>query len=387
MLHAASSTHNWADNIMQTFHCTHCQNLVFFENVQCLNCQNTLAYLVDQDRMAALEKDANGLWHAMGVSGEQRAYRLCANYVQHNVCNWAVAADQEAQLCESCQLTKVIPDMSIAANKAAWYRLEVAKRRMVYTLLKLQLPVEPRRADGSGGLAFEFLEDITTSNGDKNRVLTGHDNGVITINIAEADDVLRETQRREQNEPYRTLLGHCRHEIGHYYWDLLIPAGPRLEGFRAMFGDERADYAEALKEHYEKGPPAQWEEKFVSAYASTHPWEDWAESWAHYLHMTDALETAHSTGLSLRPLRRDEPSMSTPAHPLRGGGQSFEQMMAAWLPLTYALNNLNRGLGRADSYPFVLSPAVIEKLRFVHETIREPQSLPMTAPAAVAASG
>jgi hypothetical protein len=214
-------------------------------------------------------------------------------------------------------------------------------------------------------------------------VLTGHDNGVITINIAEADDVLRETQRLEQNEPYRTLLGHCRHEIGHYYWDVLIQGSARLDAFRAMFGDERADYGAALKEHYEHGPPAQWEEKYVSAYASTHPWEDWAESWAHYLHMTDALETAHSTGLSLRPPRRDEPFMSTPPHPLRPGGGSFEQMMAAWLPLTYALNNLNRGLGRADSYPFVLSPTVIDKLRFVHKTVWERNSKPAIARAAV----
>jgi hypothetical protein len=368
---------------MQTFHCTNCQNLVFFENVQCLNCQYTLAYLVDQERMAALEKDGNGLWHAIGGSGKQPSYRLCANYVEHNICNWAVAADEEGQLCASCQLTKIIPDMSVAANKAAWYRLEVAKRRMIYTLLKLQLPVEARRADGTGGLAFEFLADQTTPNGDKNRVLTGHDNGVITINIAEADDVLRETQRLEQNEPYRTLLGHCRHEIGHYYWDVLIQGSARLDAFRAMFGDERADYGAALKEHYEHGPPAQWEEKYVSAYASTHPWEDWAESWAHYLHMTDALETAHSTGLSLRPPRRDEPFMSTPPHPLRPGGGSFEQMMAAWLPLTYALNNLNRGLGRADSYPFVLSPTVIDKLRFVHKTVWERNSKPAIARAAV----
>jgi hypothetical protein len=370
---------------MQTFHCTHCQNLVFFENSQCLNCRNTLAYLVDQDRMAALQKDADGLWHAMGASGEQTAYRLCANYVEHNVCNWAVRASEQAQLCLSCQLTTVIPDMSVAANKAAWYQLEMAKRRMIYTLLKLQLPVEPRRPDTKGGLAFEFLQDQTTSNGDKNRVLTGHDNGVITINIAEADDVLREAQRREQNEPYRTLLGHCRHEIGHYYWDLLVQGGPRLEAFRAMFGDERADYAAALKQHYEQGPPAQWEEHFISAYASTHPWEDWAESWAHYMHMTDALETAHTTGLSLRPQRRDEPSMSTPAHPLRGDGGSFEQMMSAWLPLTYVLNNLNRGLGRPDGYPFVLLPPVIEKLRFIHDTIREDRSEP--AAVAVAAAG
>jgi hypothetical protein len=297
--------------------------------------------------------------------------------VDHDVCNWAIAAHEDAKLCTSCRLTTIIPDMSVAANLAAWYHLEVAKRRLVYTLLKMRLPVEPRRPDGSGGLAFEFLADQTTSNGDRNRVLTGHDNGVITINIAEADDVLREAQRLEQNEPYRTLLGHCRHEIGHYYWDLLISPGPRLADFRSMFGDERADYGEALRRHYADGPPPHWEDNFVSAYATTHPWEDWAESWAHYMHMTDALETAHATGLSLHPQRPDEPSMETPAHPLRPEGQDFQQMMDAWLPLTYVLNNLSRGLGRADSYPFVLTSTVIEKLRFIHETVKAQIAAPI----------
>jgi hypothetical protein len=360
---------------MQTFHCSHCQNLVFFENVECLSCNNTLAYLADEGRMAALSIAADGTWHVIEGGKEQAAYKLCANYSEHNVCNWALSANDPETLCESCRLTRVIPDMSVPENKAAWYKLEVAKRRLIYTLLELQLPVEARRADAAGGLAFEFLADVTAPNGDQQRVLTGHDNGLITINIAEADDVLRETQRRQQNEPYRTLLGHCRHEIGHYYWDVLIRDSTRLQAFREQFGDERADYAAALKVHYEQGPPAQWHHNFVSAYASTHPWEDWAESWAHYLHMTDALETAHSMGLSVRPPRPDEPSMSTPAHPLRAGGQDFQAMMKAWVPLTYVLNNLSRGLGRADSYPFVLTPVVVQKLRFVHETIHASRGL------------
>jgi hypothetical protein len=355
---------------MQTFHCTHCQNLVFFENVQCLNCRHALGYLVEPGRMAALTPASDGsLWHPVGLAGPPSAYRLCANYSEHNVCNWTVPASEAQSLCVSCRLTRVIPDMGVAANKAAWYRLEMAKRRLIYTLLKLRLPVAAHHAVGSGGLAFEFLADHTMPNGDRRRVLTGHDNGVITINIDEADDVLREQQRRAQHEPYRNLLGHCRHEIGHYYWDRLVQPGARLEACRALFGDERSDYAAALKRHYEDGPPAQWEARFVSAYASAHPWEDWAESWAHYMHMTDALETAHSAGLSLRPARADEPSMATAVPAPRADGAEFERMMSAWVPLTYVLNNLNRGLGRADSYPFILSPPVIAKLRFVHDTI------------------
>jgi len=179
----------------------------------------------------------------------------------------------------------------------------------------------------------------------------------------------RERRRLQLHEPYRTLLGHFRHEIGHYYWERLLAGSDRLEAFRAAFGDERADYAEALKRHYEQGPPEQWQERFISTYASAHPWEDWAETWAHYLHMTDTLEMAAACGLSLRPRHADEPSLKTAGQDKPLG--SFEQKIEAWFPLTYVLNNLNRGLGLVDGYPFVLSPPVIEKLRFVHDTIEE----------------
>jgi hypothetical protein len=183
--------------------------------------------------------------------------------------------------------------------------------------------------------------------------------------------VHREQQRTLQKEPYRTLLGHFRHEIGHYFWDRLIANGPHLEAFRSIFGDERADYQQALDRHYSEGPPAQWEQRFISAYATTHPWEDWAESWAHYLHMVDALETAGAAGLALRPKRSDEPRMQPPPDPLNPQLRDFDAMIESWLSLTYVLNNLSRGLGLPDSYPFVLSSPAIEKLRFIHETIDE----------------
>ncbi|HEX6512913.1 MAG TPA: putative zinc-binding metallopeptidase, partial [Chloroflexota bacterium] len=167
----------------------------------------------------------------------------------------------------------------------------------------------------------------------------------------------------------RTVLGHFRHEIGHYYWDRLIKDSPRLDSFRQRFGDERADYAQALQHHYNNGPPANWEERFISAYATCHPWEDWAESWAHFMHMTDALETAAMLGLSLKPKHPDDPSMPPPPNPLAARAPEFDDMIEHWLSLTYVLNNLNRGLGLRDSYPFVLSPAVIDKLRFIHDSI------------------
>jgi hypothetical protein len=357
---------------MRNFHCSHCQNLVFFENIRCLNCNHPLAYLPDRGMMAALEQGEDGLWRAEGNVASEQKYRLCENYDRANVCNWAVPVDDSNPFCQSCRLTRVIPDLSQPKNKTAWYRLEVAKRRLVYTLLGLGLPLKRKETATGPGLAFEFLED--SPSGDGKRVLTGHDNGLITINIAEADDVRREEQRQMQQEQYRTLVGHFRHEIGHYYWDVLVLNNPRVEGFRKLFGDERADYQKSLERHYKEGPPPDWESHFISAYATCHPWEDWAESWAHFMHMTDALETAATAGLSLKPRRPDEPSMTTPPNPLTPRQRSFDRMVEDWLSLTYVLNNFSRGLGLHDSYPFVLSEPVIAKLRFIHDTIHAPRA-------------
>ena len=352
---------------MKTFHCTHCQNLIFFENVRCLNCDRSLAFLPDRGVVAALAQGPDGLWHGELPGPDSPGYRLCANYDGVSVCNWAVPADDPHDFCLSCRLNHVIPDLSSDRNALAWFRLEVAKRRMLYTLLGFGLPVIPKSEDARQGLAFEFLEDY--SDGDAKRVLTGHDNGLITLNIAEADDVHRERERTLQKEPYRTLLGHFRHEIGHYFWDRLVDNRPPLEAFRAAFGDERADYQLALQRHYRDGPPPHWERNFISAYATMHPWEDWAESWAHYMHMVDALETAGASGLALRPNRSDEPRMQPPPDPLNPGYRDFDSMIESWRSLTYVLNNLNRGLGLPDSYPFLLSVPAIDKLRFIHELI------------------
>jgi len=255
-------------------------------------------------------------------------------------------------------ITRVVPDLSVDGHKEAWYRLEVGKRRLAYSLLSLRLPFE--------SLEFEFLADAAPG---APPVLTGHAGGVITLNIAEANDAERERLRLQLHEPYRTLLGHFRHEVGHYYWERLISGSPRLQLFRVLFGDETAHYGEALQNHYWQGPPPDWQNRYVSAYASAHPWEDWAETWAHYLHMTDTLETAAACGLSLRPRRRDEPELKSSALPRDPALSMFDEVIESWFPLTYVLNNLNRGLGLPDGYPFVLSNAAIDKLRFVHETI------------------
>jgi hypothetical protein len=266
-------------------------------------------------------------------------------------------------LCISCRLNTAIPNADAPDAKVAWARLETAKRRLLYSLLGLGLPIDRRSPENATGLAFSFKSSSTDE-----PVFTGHSEGLITINIAEADDPFREKTRQEMGEPYRTLLGHFRHEIGHYYWDRLIKERDWVEPFRALFGDETQDYAAAQRRHYETGPPADWPERFVSAYASMHPWEDWAETFAHYLHIVDTLETARTYGLALRPQAASGaplPDMTA----RRLDFDDFDDLIGAWFPLTNALNSLNRSMGLPDVYPFVLSPPAIAKLAFVHEIV------------------
>jgi hypothetical protein len=352
---------------MKIFHCDHCGHLLFFENTQCVNCGHLLAYLPDLALVGSLDSSSNGAWRSPLPLAEGRTYRLCRNYAEMQVCNWAIPADDSHDLCASCRLTRVIPDLSVPAHHTAWYKLEVAKRRLVFTLLELGLPVLNRDDDPGLGLAFEFRADSAEPGAPW--VMTGHSDGIITINIAEADDAERERRRQIVREPFRTLLGHVRHESGHYYWDRLIKDGPAIEKCRTIFGDERFDYGDALRAHYEKGAPPDWQTRFVSEYASAHAWEDWAETWAHYLHIVDTVETASACGLSLKPRREDEPSMAKLPALAASEHIAFEQLIQSWFPLTYILNNLNRGLGVTDGYPFVLSQPAIEKLQFVHEVI------------------
>ena len=267
-----------------------------------MSCGHALAYLPDLADLGSLDRVDENSWRA----STGQIYRLCQNYRLEDICNWAVPAADPNPLCQSCRLTRVIPDLSQPGNLAHWYRLELAKRRLVYSLLALRLPLASKTEDPQHGLAFDFL--AVNPAVPSPIVLTGHDHGIITLNVEEADDAEREKRRLQLHEPYRTLLGHFRHESGHYYWDRLVNDSDRLVKFREQFGDEREDYSKALERHYENGAPADWQKRFVSAYASAHAWEDWAETWAHYLHISDTLETAMRSGLSLRPRRSDEPA-------------------------------------------------------------------------------
>jgi hypothetical protein len=353
---------------MKAFHCDHCQNLAFFENTRCTRCQRLLAYLPDLKAMASLDQATDGTWSSPWPRAAGRAYQLCQNYNRDGICNWAIPVGDSNPLCSSCRLTQLIPNLARPGSVERWQRLEAPKRRLMYGLSQLGLAVKSKAEDPDNGLAFQFCSDEDTP-GDQ-PALTGHDAGLITVNIAEADDSERERRRVQLHEPYRTLLGHFRHEIGHFYWDRLIREGSQLEAFRALFGDERLDYAAALKHHYSNGgPPPDWQQSFVSAYATTHPWEDWAETWAHYLHITDTLETAAACGLSLRPHHDNEPALDHIALQTADRSVGFDQLIADWFPVTYVLNNLNRGMGLPDAYPFVLSAPAIEKLRFIHDVI------------------
>ena len=355
---------------MKVFHCDHCGQLLSFENINCIRCGRALAYVPELTQLMSLDlsldvRATNDFVNRWTSPLSATAFRLCDNYSKYNVCNWAVPESDPHALCRSCRLTRTIPNLAVLGNDTRWYKLEIAKRRLVYTLDHLNLPLTNKLEDQASGLAFEFLEDP----GPGAMVMTGHVGGVITVNIAEADDAERVRRRVDMNEPYRTLLGHFRHESGHYYWDRLIAGTNRLQAFRDLFGDETLDYQSSMQRHYTEGAPMGWQDHFVTAYATMHPWEDWAETWAHYLHILDTLETAAACGISIRPPRRDEPTLNDVPNPVAEEHVPFDRMMDSWGPITYVLYNLNRGIGNPDAYPFVLSEPSTRKLRFVHDTI------------------
>ena len=339
---------------------------MFFQNTQCLACQAPLGYEPGRGQVFALEPAAEP--DHVQLAAEGGRYRMCANRATPSVCNWLAPAGPERSLCAACRLNRTIPDLSVAENGALWHLIEIAKRRLVSLLITLGLPVQSRVSeDPARGLAFDFLR--TPRGGPA--VTTGHAGGVVTLDIEEADDANRERIRARMHEPYRTLLGHLRHEVGHYYWDRLIDSSKWVEPFRAVFGDERAAYEAELQRHYQEGPPADWSLRFVSAYASTHPWEDWAESWAHYLHMVDTFDAALSYGLDPASIQIafedfDETALFQPEDQDASG---FLHFVNSWAKFTAALNELNRGMGQPDFYPFVLSRPAVAKLQFVHLVI------------------
>lgn len=362
---------------MKRFHCT-CGQLIFFENTSCTHCGRTLGFLPDRMMMSSLDPVENSanLFRSTSSIPEDPFYKKCQNYEHGDVCNWMIPPGMSGEcFCISCRLNEMIPDLSLDHNRRLWALTESAKRRLVYSLMEQRLPLENRRDNPSGGIGFHLLADMLNADGSAVPVLTGHENGIITINIAEADDFYREKTRLAMNEPYRTLVGHFRHEIGHYYWGRIVYGTKFLDGFRRLFGDERGDYGQALRNYYAGGAPPGWQNHFISVYSTAHPWEDWAETWAHYLHIHDTLEVASDFGLISKRLRFDnraEPAgTDVQAMPKP---KSFDEIIHAWAWLSVALNSINRSMGLPDIYPFVLSKDVVEKLRFISEVIAGSQA-------------
>ncbi|MBL6852060.1 MAG: putative zinc-binding peptidase [Alphaproteobacteria bacterium] len=349
---------------MRVFTCQACGQLLYFENIRCEKCGRSLGYLPDKETISAIEPAGDGTFRALAARSR---YRYCKNK-DFGVCNWMVRITAREPFCAACQHNRTVPDLSIPENSARWAKIEAAKHRLFYSLLRLRLAVKNRSNDPEHGLAFDFLADPPMTHGQG--VLTGHDNGLISLAVKEADDPERERVRSAMGEPYRTLLGHFRHEIGHYFWDVLVRDAGRTAAFRAVFGDESQDYAAALQAHYRNGAPPDWQQNFVSSYASAHPWEDFAETWAHYLHIVDTLETAGVFGVRvhLKPGWRTRLTATVDFDPY--SALSIDTIIDAWLPLTFAMNNLNRSMGQTDLYPFILTPRAIGKLGFIHRLVR-----------------
>jgi hypothetical protein len=277
--------------------------------------------------------------------------RVCANRSLIG-CNW-VAQDDNCY-CRSCSLTRTIPVIQ-QRNIALWRRAEQAKRRLLYDLARLRLPLGSQAGDRH--IAFDILADEGSE-----PVMTGHLRGLITLSLSEADDVEREARRMRFGEPYRTLLGHFRHEVGHFYWDLLVDETKLQRPFRLIFGDETTDYKESIERYHARGDRSYDPAAFISEYATSHPWEDWAETFAHFLHIVSTLDSASSLPLSLD--RRLHQTLEDPYME-----KDFEALLASWSPVAYTINELNRSMGLSDAYPFELSAAARGKLHFVHMAV------------------
>jgi hypothetical protein len=320
---------------MKQLDCPHCGERVFFEHDQCPNCSSGLIFDPANQRFGMLDGAIP-----------------CANRTLIG-CNWS--SDRSEPYCLSCRLTRTIPNLGPPQNVPLWRRVEQAKRRLVYDLIRLELPL----ANGEGQ---QVAVDILSEEASTSPVMTGHLDGLITLSLSEADDVERETRRHAFREPYRTLLGHFRHEVGHFYWDVLVNDTALQNPFRLIFGDERQDYGVAMQRYHAREDRSYDRHVFISEYATSHPWEDWAETFAHFLHIVSTLDTASSLPLSL-----DERAQRTLVDPYLE--KDFEALLSSWAPVAYTMNELNRSMGLGDAYPFELSQAVRGKLHFVHMVI------------------
>jgi hypothetical protein len=338
---------------MRAFNCSNCGQLLFFDNSVCLGCSYAVGFVPETLKLDVADPTA----------------RRCANLSLAG-CNWLIADGDPNTLCVSCRLTRTRPNDNDRPAMVAFAVAERAKRQLLFQVLSLGLHVRDRSEDPVTGLAFDLLSS-------RNReVMTGHDDGLITLDLSESDAVHREFVRLQLGEPYRTVLGHLRHEIGHYFWPSFTAEPDAHAEFRELFGDESMSYEDALARHYQSGPPVDWPDNFVSAYATMHPWEDWAETFAHYLHIQAGLETAVAfgleTGLRTKVAARRSLQDGEPAG-------AVGSMIHEWLTLSFGLNAMSYALGQESLYPFVLGNTVVKKLDFVHRCIRAASLTPLAS--------
>lgn len=347
---------------MRHYQCQ-CGNVLFFDNSVCVQCGAQVGYDVAGDQMVTLDEAAN--------------FRRCENGLNYAVCNWVLPSERTEAFCPACQLNRTIPDVTDPANLDAWHKVEIAKRRILFTLARLGLSPVSKIEDPANGLAFDFLRPDVGG-----QVLTGHEDGVITVNVEEAEESEREKRRAMLGEQYRTLIGHFRHEVAHYYWDRFFKDrpddDPNLQAFREVFGDEREDYEAALQRHYSQGPIAAAPGTFITTYASVHPWEDWAETWAHYMHMLDGTETARSFGLysdavpiPFTPFPTETVTLPPQLVWPEGEQEEFLTLLHSWAKLAPAINEVVASLGHPTFYPFVFSESIIRKFFFVHHMVKD----------------
>tara|TARA_Y100000814_G_scaffold256670_1_gene205478 strand:+ start:273 stop:1256 length:984 start_codon:yes stop_codon:yes gene_type:complete len=303
--------------------------------------------------MIPMEPSGRESYKSLDLSA--RSFKLCANGSEFSSCNWVLPADDENKFCFGCRFNRIIPnqkviDVSPSINHQRWCRLEAAKKRLMYTLLELKVPVIDGWNDAEDGLLFDFMEDIETeSDVVAENIVTGYANGIITINVIEADDVARVSARSALNERQRTILGHFRHESGHFLWDRLFKRLSLGSEFKNIFGDPDEDYQESLSKYYKNGPPSDWSNCFITAYASSHPLEDFAETWNHFLLIFDTVETAYAHGLT-----QMKPDI-----------RNLMSSLDVWNDLVIALNQLTRSIGINDAYPFVINKLASQKLNYV----------------------
>ncbi|TNU74701.1 hypothetical protein FH969_07670 [Miniimonas arenae] len=341
---------------MHHYRCPQCSGLLYSDSLACRSCGTEIGVHPPSQRFLSVQPD--------GVERDGTRWFACGNRDQR--CNWLVDVASGDERCTACRMTRRIPEPDDTLAIAKLAKVAKDKRRLLLHLASLGLPITPWY-EQPGGLGFDLL----SSRSGNGPVRIGHAGGIITIDLAESLDDHRERLRVSLGEPYRTMLGHFRHESGHYYQRVLVETTDWIGECRELFGDERASYADAISRHYSEGAPQGWIQGYISEYATMHPWEDFAETWAHYLHITDTLGVLAEAGVELLADRHPDllPRDITPRTSYHG--RETREMLQDWYWCSKLLNRANQAMGKGDLYPFGIVAAVARKLDFVHRVVQD----------------